>query len=408
MMVYHYWPFPAGGAESQCRKLTHQLTAEGCACWVLAARLSRAAPSKENDHGVQIRRLFVLDPLFRWVRKKEAGTEGTAVGKARSSTSGKQSATLCLHLINRLIPFLNAWLLMLQSSVWLWRHRHEYDILHVHSMGWMGAFAGLIGHRLGKTVLCKESTDPTMRPSEAKVLPASWITRGIGHCRIVVQTPAAYEYWHNAGIPEQRLLNVTNGVVIPPERKFPQKRPTILWVGNFTQGVETKGLDLLMKIWENLCRQHEQVRLVMAGNGEPSVLSHLTQDQEALQRIDFTGFLDDTRSVYEQAWVFVLPSRREGLSNALLEAQSWGIPAVVSDIPGNRAVVQQGASGFLVELGKPDQFTNRILQLLQDPVLRKQMGVDAKDYICNTFSMEKTAGNWISIYKETMSNDRSF
>jgi glycosyltransferase involved in cell wall biosynthesis len=61
--------------------------------------------------------------------------------------------------------------------------------------------------------------------------------------------------------------------------------------------------------------------------------------------------LPDVRPVLEAADVFVLPSRREGLSVALMEAMSAGLACIVTDLPGNRALIEHGETGLVVPVG---------------------------------------------------------
>jgi glycosyltransferase involved in cell wall biosynthesis len=103
----------------------------------------------------------------------------------------------------------------------------------------------------------------------------------------------------------------------------------------------------------------------------------------------FAGRVEDPGPFYKQASVFVLPSRQEGLSNALLEAQSWGVPAVVSDIPGNRAVVRDGENGVVVPVGDESALAAALLRLLGEPSSRAAMGRSGRAQMEKSFAMDK-------------------
>ena len=65
-------------------------------------------------------------------------------------------------------------------------------------------------------------------------------------------------------------------------------------------------------------------RLVIAGGGDRDHWMNYAKGLEIAESIDFKGYVADVRELYGESALFVLPSRREGMSNALLEAQSWG------------------------------------------------------------------------------------
>jgi glycosyltransferase involved in cell wall biosynthesis len=90
-----------------------------------------------------------------------------------------------------------------------------------------------------------------------------------------------------------------------------------------------------------------------------------------------TGWLcrDDVLKELQRADLFVLPSLWEGMPLALVEAQCLGLPAVASNIVGNRDVLGSGASGFLSD--SEEEFTVLVSRLLDEPELRQRMAREA-------------------------------
>jgi glycosyltransferase involved in cell wall biosynthesis len=86
------------------------------------------------------------------------------------------------------------------------------------------------------------------------------------------------------------------------------------------------------------------------------------------------------------------------LSNALLEAQSRGIPAVVSDIPGNRMVIEEGENGLIVPVADAKALARAILRLRADPALRARMGVRARERVRQRFSLETVTARLEEVY----------
>ena len=95
--------------------------------------------------------------------------------------------------------------------------------------------------------------------------------------------------------------------------------------------------------------------------------------------------------------IYVQTSRWEGMPIALIEAQVAGIPAVVTDVVGNRDVVQHGVTGFVAS--SVEEMTQYTAMLRDDPVLRARMGTAARTSASKRFSMDAIFRQWLSIYE---------
>jgi glycosyltransferase involved in cell wall biosynthesis len=82
-----------------------------------------------------------------------------------------------------------------------------------------------------------------------------------------------------------------------------------------------------------------------------------------------------------------------------LEAQSWGLACVVSDIPGNCAVVKDGVNGLIVPVGDAASLANAILRLLGDAGLRRQLGNNAREKAQKEFSLEAITDRLLEAYR---------
>ncbi|MCI5210912.1 MAG: glycosyltransferase, partial [Candidatus Electrothrix sp. ATG2] len=140
------------------------------------------------------------------------------------------------------------------------------------------------------------------------------------------------------GVAAERIEVIPNGVDIPAEVPEHRTANEVLYVGNFTQGASNKGFDILLTAWAEVSKVLGKAQLVMVGGGDASCWINFIRQLGCSDSVRFVGSVDDPSPFFASAELFVLPSRHEGMSNALLEAQSWGLPAVVSDISANVAV----------------------------------------------------------------------
>jgi glycosyltransferase involved in cell wall biosynthesis len=157
---------------------------------------------------------------------------------------------------------------------------------------------------------------------------------------LVAQTDAAAAELGER-VPGARVEVVTNPVA--PLDPLPLSgEGRVLFVGRFTR---TKGVDVLLDAWPTVSSALADARLVMLGttpDGAPPAddfAARVRADPLLRASIDMPGWVADVLPHYAAADVFVLPSRVEGLSNALLEATVLGRVIVVSDLPENRAVL---------------------------------------------------------------------
>jgi glycosyltransferase involved in cell wall biosynthesis len=101
--------------------------------------------------------------------------------------------------------------------------------------------------------------------------------------------------------------------------------------------------------------------------------------------------------------LFVLPSSKEGLGLALMEAMASGIGVIGSDVGGIKSLIQDRHNGLLVNPGDIQQLFSAILELLHDPDKAKKFGQNARAFIQNNFSQEKMITETIKVYQECLS-----
>jgi glycosyltransferase involved in cell wall biosynthesis len=138
-----------------------------------------------------------------------------------------------------------------------------------------------------------------------------------------------------------------------------------------------------------LARQQSNVHLHILGEGEESrSLRRLASELGVNDIVTWHGFQDNPYPYYAAADIFLLTSDYEGLSNALLEAQALGKPAVVTDCPfGNAEVVKQGQTGFIAPVGDFGAIARHLSALAANTDLRKRMSAAARERATKEFSI---------------------
>jgi glycosyltransferase involved in cell wall biosynthesis len=275
----------------------------------------------------------------------------------------------------------------------------EAAILHVHESSWLAGLGVWLARRRRIPVLCKEATFPALGPLGFDTPFRKFLDRQRRLASYVVMTPAIQTSARAVGIPGNRLHVIPNGVDIPEEEPIRSGTEPVLYVGNFSQGAHWKAFDVLFDAWAMVLRAAPGARLTVVGGGDRAVWEQRLRHQGAGDSVLFVGRVLDPAPHYRTASIFVLPSRVEGMSNALLEAQSWGLPAVVSDIPGNVAVVEDGVNGIVVPAGDAKALAGAVVRLLEAPELRERLGAAARRRARESFSMASVAGKYAELYR---------
>lgn len=116
----------------------------------------------------------------------------------------------------------------------------------------------------------------------------------------------------------------------------------------------------------------------------------------------FLGEVDYVSSLYRTASVFCLLSQTEGLPNVVLEAMVAGLPVVATNTGGTGEVVVDGKTGFLTEVGQPNEAAEHISNLLLSPDLARNMSQSARGRVESVFSMERMMSTLEGIYESSL------
>lgn len=169
-------------------------------------------------------------------------------------------------------------------------------------------------------------------------------------------------------------------------------------VGYIGQLIARKRLDTLV---EAVARLGSNVHLVLVGDGDAS--SDLRERAERLgiaERTHFAGFRADRLDWLRGFDLFAMPSSLEGIPRCLMESMAARVPIVASDIEGNRALVIPEATGLLFPVGDATALAHALDRLLSDSQLRQQMAEAAFSKVNETYSAERMAREYLSLYRE--------
>ena len=148
--------------------------------------------------------------------------------------------------------------------------------------------------------------------------------------------------------------------------------------------------------------RNDSIHYVLCGIGNKDVeWKALAQDLGIASNIHFLGYRTDVKELLNTSDIFVMPSIREGISRAIMEAMASGLPCVVSKIRGNVDLVEDGRCGYLIKANDVIGFAEKFRVLASDMGIRKQMSQQSLIRIMN-FDIVKVKKIIGEIYKEEL------
>jgi len=209
---------------------------------------------------------------------------------------------------------------------------------------------------------------------------------------------------------------VTNGIdanfftELPRANIFRKQYPSLkngivfLFLGRLAPG---KGLDLLLPAFKRLATEFGETHLVLAGGNE---LDYETQVREMLRdlglanRVTLTGLItgQDKLGALQDADVFVMPSRSEGVSIATLEAMYMGLPVIVTDRVGIAPEVENNRCGLVVPYDE-DSLAGALRQMVSAPG-RQGMGQRGRQLVANRYTTDTTARQLVAAIEKALAS----
>ena len=215
---------------------------------------------------------------------------------------------------------------------------------------------------------------------------------------------------HN--IPDEKLVVIPNGIdvsefrlehdimALRDELNIPSDH---LIVGSLGRLVEQKGYVYLIESIRQIMSDFPKVTVLVAGEGPlKSELLGLISKYQLNNNIKLIGFRSDRARLLQLFDIFVLSSLDEGTPMALLEAMATGLPCLVTDVGGNRNVIENGVDGILIPPGETNLLTNMLLKLLNNKSLRDRLSAGASKKIEAEYSSETMRDRYFNIYNELM------
>lgn len=184
-------------------------------------------------------------------------------------------------------------------------------------------------------------------------------------------------------------------------RKDALKAPILLYFGRLKKYKRVDHCIEVLKIVKNTL---PEARLWVAGKGDDEMrLKNLVQEENLTESVDFLGFVSeaDKSRLFSEAFLFLLPSEKEGWGISVIEANAGGLPAIGYNIEGLRDSIKQGETGYLIENGNAALMAEAVLDLWKDTNRYKKLSESAYQW-ASGFSWDNMAKSFYNIALKTV------
>ena len=219
--------------------------------------------------------------------------------------------------------------------------------------------------------------------------------------RFIVLSHEDKAEWHEL----KNLEVIYNPLSFFPDQTSTCENKQVIAVGRF---VPQKGFDLLIKAWAIVHKQHPEWKLRIYGYGEKEPYLNLINDYNIGESCILEKTVENIIEKYCESSIFVLSSRYEGFGLVLVEAMACGIPPVSFECPcGPKEIIKNGIDGFLVEKENINQLAEKIILLIENEELRKQMGAKARKNVAR-FKIDNIAEEWHCLFSQLIKEKNGY
>jgi L-malate glycosyltransferase len=370
MVISHFAP-AVGGTETQARTLAAGLVALGHRVTVLTTARA-GAPTRETMEGIRVER--------------------SLAGRGRGAV------------------FALTYLASLRRG--LRRLCRDHGVLHAYHLYLEAMAAAYLGMRTGLPTIAKVACGGVdgdfarlRRTGFSATLP---LLRRLS--RVVAISAETESEFLAHGFAPARIAQIPNGVdtghfTPAPDSEAARRQvgldlETVLFLGRLDA---QKGLDVALQAWVRVISRRPAARLALAGDGPArAALEAEVRELGLSKHVRFLGTRSDPEKLLQASQIFILPSRSEGMPNALLEAMATGLPCVASRIGGNCDLVTHGLTGLLTPPGDAVTLADALYALLDDRSLRNRLGTAARATVIERYGMDRVVRQYMDLYAALM------
>jgi glycosyltransferase involved in cell wall biosynthesis len=371
--IRYFYPF-VGGTEKQALTLASSFIKKGVQVRIITSRFERKWPKREIIDDVEVVRLF----------------------SPRIKVLGAVIFLSCL-------------------AGYLIKNRKDISLIHTYQIGYTSSLSIFLGILLRKPSLIKLASSGEggdIERARKTLWGRIFLYMAKKASRIIIVSRTVEEELIAASVDHAKLCPISNGVDLNEynhreEQSQARKaleipdRKTIIYTGRLSP---EKGVDFLVRSFARVQRSLNCQLVIIADGPEKKYIMHLIDRFEVSDAVLLIPTVDDVASYLKAADLFILPSRFEGLSNALLEAMACSVPIISTRVGGSIDLIKDGINGILVDSESEEQLVDAIVRVFTDPELASSLGENARKSIEVHHDLNQVSDAYLELYRNLYSS----
>jgi glycosyltransferase involved in cell wall biosynthesis len=302
-------------------------------------------------------------------------------------------------------------------AAYLIRQRKNYSIIHTFQIGYTSFLSILMGMSLRKPTVLKLASSGSggdIQRAKRTAWGSLCLLMAKKASRIISVSTTVEQELLDEQISPSIIAAIANGVDLHRydrcmDKSKMRKRMnipevhTIIFTGRLSA---EKGVDFLIRGFALLDKTKPCQLLIIADGPERENIMRLIKKCNASDSVMLIPAAAETAPYLGASDMFVLPSRFEGLSNALLEAMACGLPVISTRVGGSKDLIQDGGNGLLVDIDNEEQLAGAMGRVLGDRQLAGYLGKNARETVKARHDMGKIADAYIALYMNLQAHER--
>jgi glycosyltransferase involved in cell wall biosynthesis len=227
--------------------------------------------------------------------------------------------------------------------------------------------------------------------------------------RMIVNSSGVRDFYVAHGLPAEKFQIIPNGIDLPSAALLPRAE----LLAQLALPADAKLIAVIGRLWPQkrikdviwgadlLQVLRPDVHVLVMGDGpQRARLEKFARQCRVEQKVHFLGQRANATRLLSACDLLWLTSGYEGLPNVVMEAMAAGKPVIATDIPGNRDLVIEGETGYLIPVGDRAALTARTNKLLQEPELAARLGAAGRERIASQFRIDQMISSYAELYRQ--------
>lgn len=222
--------------------------------------------------------------------------------------------------------------------------------------------------------------------------------------KVIVLTDGWKDFFSNEICEKDKICVIKNGVSLPPDYRKDYSEKKVLFLGRIEK---EKGVEELLQAFSIVIKQDPTIHLYLGGEGKNlEEMIELSKSFAISDNVHFLGWISKNKdALFMSCALFILPSWFEALPMSILEAMSYKLPVIASNVGGIPSIVCDGETGFLIKPNDYHAIVDSVLKIINAPEKMEMMGTKGRTVVQREYNIDNTIATLVDLYHNICKDD---